>query len=63
MRTRFTDLRYGVIGVVVRIRRLWTRRRSRALSGSRSTSHNVSVIGSFAVHDVQVHHSDERYSP
>ena len=50
MRTRFTDLRYGVIGVAIRIRRLWMRRHSRALSGSRSTCHNVPDIGSFAVH-------------
>lgn len=37
MRTRFTGLRCAMIGVAIRIRRLWTRRRSRALSGSRST--------------------------
>ena len=36
MRTRFTDLRCAVIGVAIRIRRLWMSRRSRALSGSQS---------------------------
>ena len=37
MKTRFTDLRYGVTGVTKRIRRLWTMLHSRALSGSPST--------------------------
>ena len=37
MRTRSTALRYEVIGVAIRIRRLWTSRRSRASSSSRST--------------------------
>lgn len=37
MRIRFTGLRCAMIGVAMRTRRLWTRRRSRALSGSRST--------------------------
>ena len=39
MRTRFTDLRYGVIGVAKKIRRQWTRRHSRVSSGSPSTCH------------------------
>ena len=37
MRTRSMDLRCGVTGVAIKIRRLWTRRRSRASSGFRST--------------------------
>ena len=39
MRTRFTDLRYGVIGVAKRIRRQWMMRYSRVLTGFPSTCH------------------------
>ena len=42
MRTRFTDLRYGVIGVAKKIRRQWTKPYSRVLSGSPSTCHKFS---------------------
>ena len=37
MRTKSTDLRCEVTGVARRTRRLWTSRRNKVLSGSRST--------------------------